>query len=160
MLGCISNPSLWDSDIDPLPCNRYNNAELSIMLRVFLQQVNPARGRRSGNSSRVGDRRGRGVGFRSRNGPQDRSVDAGFVASMDQALSARGAGFLEWEILAGANTPDGRTGFSGQGRHLSPQYLVSARAAARPNLRPRAPHYFRCPAPSFGIIFPVGFRRL
>jgi hypothetical protein len=53
----------WDSDINPLPCDRYNNAELLITLRVFLAQANPAGGAAEGTAQEWGtDASGTGSG--------------------------------------------------------------------------------------------------
>ena len=52
--GSRVNPGRWDSELNPLPCDRYNNAELTIFLRVFLQQGNPARGAAKGTAREWG----------------------------------------------------------------------------------------------------------
>jgi hypothetical protein len=54
MQGSISNPNRWDNELNPLPCDRYNNTELTIFLRVFLQQVNPAGGAAAGTAREWG----------------------------------------------------------------------------------------------------------
>ncbi len=48
--GSRTNPGRWDSELDSRPCDRYNNAECTIPLRIFLQQVNPAGGARQGTA--------------------------------------------------------------------------------------------------------------
>ncbi|MEI6393128.1 MAG: hypothetical protein WCT12_18740 [Verrucomicrobiota bacterium] len=63
MIGSISNPNRWDSELNSLPCDRYNNAELTIFLRVFLRQVNPAGGAAEGTAREWGtDPAGTGSG--------------------------------------------------------------------------------------------------
>lgn len=53
----------WDSEINPLPCDRYNNAELTLTIRVFLEQANPAGGAAEGTAKEWGtDAAGTGSG--------------------------------------------------------------------------------------------------
>jgi hypothetical protein len=59
--GSRTNPGRWDSEINPLPCDRYNNAELTIFLRVFLQQANPAGGAAKGTAREWGSGDGTGA---------------------------------------------------------------------------------------------------
>ncbi len=57
------NPGRWDSELNPIPCNRYNNAELTIFLRVCLEQANPAGGAATGTVNEWGtDATGTGPG--------------------------------------------------------------------------------------------------
>ena len=61
--GSRNNPGRWASEINPLPCDRYNNAELTIFLRVFLQRVDPAGGAAEGTAREWGsDAAGTGSG--------------------------------------------------------------------------------------------------
>jgi hypothetical protein len=61
--GSIVHPGRWDSELNPIPCDRYNNAELTIFLRVFLQQANPAGGAAQGTAREWGtDAAGSGPG--------------------------------------------------------------------------------------------------
>ena len=52
--GSRVNPGRWDSDLDPTPCDRYNNAECTIHLRIFLEQINPAGGAQQGTAREWG----------------------------------------------------------------------------------------------------------
>jgi hypothetical protein len=61
--GSRINPGRWDSELNPLPCDRYNNAELTIAMRVFLEQANPAGGADKGTAKEWGtDASGTGSG--------------------------------------------------------------------------------------------------
>jgi predicted Zn-dependent protease len=61
--GSLIHPGRWDSELNPLPCDRYNNAELTLFLRVFLQQANPAGGAAQGTAREWGtDAAGSGPG--------------------------------------------------------------------------------------------------
>jgi hypothetical protein len=50
----FDNTGHWEADLDVKPCDRYNNAELTITLKVFLQQVNPAGGAATGTAREWG----------------------------------------------------------------------------------------------------------
>ncbi len=54
LTGSRTNPGRWDSDLDPTMCDRYNNAELCVYLRVFLRQANPAGGAATGTAREWG----------------------------------------------------------------------------------------------------------
>ena len=54
LTGSRQNTGRWDSELSPLPCDRYNNAEMTIFLRVFLEQVNPAGGAAEGTAREWG----------------------------------------------------------------------------------------------------------
>ena len=56
MKKTISKAS-WDATLDTSMCDKYNNAELTITLRLAFKQINPASGALNGTYHDYGDSR-------------------------------------------------------------------------------------------------------
>jgi len=121
--GSIVHPGRWDSELNPIPCDRYNNAELTIFLRVFLQTAQSGRRSRPGYCPRVGDGRG-GVRPGPWDRPENRPLERRCLESLARALRAGNSELLERQILVSCYPCLLRIGLYGQECHLPPEHLV------------------------------------
>ncbi len=121
--GSIVHPGRWDSELNPIPCDRYNNAELTIFLRGFLQQANPAGGAAQGTAREWGTDGG-GVRPGPWDRPENRPLERGCLESMARALRAGNSELLGRQILVSCYPCLLRIGLYRQECHLPPEYLV------------------------------------